>query len=136
MSARHASFSRRSRKDADHDDIMEVLSSFGWSMVDTHEVGLVVPGFPDAIGGLNGVTDLFEFKAGEKAKLEDSQVEFARTWRGSKIVRLDSKAHAIAWATYTRLDRRRQPVVKALPAVVSVAPGVHVVECARSEEAS
>jgi hypothetical protein len=111
---------------------MGVLSSFGWSMVDTHEVGLVVPGFPDAIGGLNDVTDLFEFKVGKKAKLEETQVEFTRTWRGSKVVRLDSKAHAIEWATRTRHERRRQPAPKVLPAVARVAPGVHVVDGIRS----
>jgi hypothetical protein len=104
----HSTFSRRSSKDVDHDEIMETLRAFGWVMVDTHDVGRLVPGFPDAIGGLNEVTDLFEFKRDAKVKLRDSQIEFARTWRGSKIIRLDSKAHTIEWATRTRHERSRR----------------------------
>jgi hypothetical protein len=70
-----------SRKDANHDELAAVYVELGCSCEDTSSVGV---GFPDAIVGAAGVTDLVEFKT-EKGKLEPAQETFHARWRGSRV---------------------------------------------------
>ena len=105
---------RKRSKDATHDEIAQVLTDFGWSVLDTTEVGRIIPGYPDMQIGLGGIDNMVEAKRDPSAKLRASQEEFARKWRGAKIVRLNSKAEAIEWASRTRHERRRQPDQRAL----------------------
>lgn len=107
----NATFARRHKRDATHADIAEALKAFGWSVKDTSKFG---EGFPDMVIGLNGITDLVEAKDGPNALWTPAQLEFMRTWRGSPVVRLDSKQHAIEWATRTRHERRRASVPQAI----------------------
>jgi hypothetical protein len=96
-----------------------VLEAFGWVVVDTSAIGPQVPGFPDMMIGLGGVTDLVQAKTGDKAPFTPAELEFAKNWRGRPIVNLTSKEAAIEWATRARHERRRQGETKAL------APCVH-----------
>jgi hypothetical protein len=87
-----------SRKDANHDELAGVYVSMGCSCEDTSSLGV---GFPDAIVGCAGVTDLVEFKS-ESGGLEPAQVTFHARWRGSKIWIVRSQAEVIAHVTDMR----------------------------------
>lgn len=102
----HSSSSKRHHRDTTHNPIAEVLQAFGWVVIDTSAVGPQVPGFPDMMIGLGGVTDLVQAKTGEDAPFTPAEIEFAKNWRGKPIVNLPSKAAAIEWATRARLERR------------------------------
>ena len=69
------------RHDANHGELTRGMQQLGISVVDTSMVG---NGFPDAVTGLFGFTGLVEFKT-SRGKLEDSQVEFGKAWRGGPI---------------------------------------------------
>ena len=106
--------SRHHKRDANHKDVDEVLTSFGWTCIDTSGEG---GGFPDMVIGLDGITDLVEVKDGEDADFTDDQIAFYRTWRGSKVVVIPSKQAAIAWAAKTRHNRRVASQQKQLTAI-------------------
>lgn len=68
-----------SRKDANHDALAAVYIELGCSCADTSALG---GGFPDAVVGAAGVTDLVEFKT-QGGTIEPAQVTFDAKWRGS-----------------------------------------------------
>jgi hypothetical protein len=103
----HGSYSRKHKRDATHADIAEVLQAFGWKVEDTSAVAKFIPGFPDMVIGLLGVTDMVEAKSGDAATFTPAQIEFRKHWKGAPIVNLASKQAAIEWATRTRHERRR-----------------------------
>ena len=102
----HASSSKRHHRDTTHNPIAEVLQAFGWVVIDTSAIGPQVPGFPDMMIGLGGVTDLIQAKTGARAPFTPAELDFAKNWRGRAIVNLASKGAAIEWATKARLERR------------------------------
>ena len=105
---------RYTKRDANHGEIVEVLRCYGFSVYDAAHAGR---DFPDLVVGFGGVTYLVEIKSSETAPLTPGQVEFARTWRGSAVVVLRSRANAVSWATRTRHELRRQSEARALGAV-------------------
>ena len=70
-----------SRKDANHDALAAVYRELGCSCEDTSALG---GGFPDAVVGAAGVTDLVEFKV-EGGRVEPAQETFMARWRGSPV---------------------------------------------------
>ena len=92
------------KRDANHGEIVAVLKAYGFSVYDAAHAG---GSFPDLVVGFGGQTYLVEVKSSEKAPLTPGQVEFARTWRGSPVVVMRSKANAVSWATNTRHELRR-----------------------------
>lgn len=117
----HASYSRKHKRDATHAEIAEVLESFGFSVLDTHEVGYIIPGYPDMQVGLCSVDNMVEAKSGDAATFTPAQIAFRKKWKGAPIVSLASKQAAIEWATRTRHERRRASAAAsrgALPACV------------------
>ena len=70
-----------SRKDANHDELAAAYIEQGCSCIDTSAHG---GGFPDAVVGCAGVTDLVEFKS-EGGTLEPAQETFDARWRGSPV---------------------------------------------------
>jgi metal-dependent hydrolase (beta-lactamase superfamily II) len=79
------------RPDANHRKIVDWYEELYCSVVDTHELGF---GFPDLVVGCAGRTELVEVKS-DPGHLLDSQVLFARTWRGSKVVVVRTHADVI-----------------------------------------
>jgi hypothetical protein len=120
----HTSFQRCHKKDAIHDDACRTLHDMGFSVYDSHKAG---GGFGDAVVGACMITDILEFKTGN-APYTEAQVKLHKAWRGRPIVTLRSLAAVREWGLRELHERRRQPMPKALLAVESVAPGVHVVE--------
>ena len=92
----NATYARKHKRDATHEDIAKVLEDFGFSVVDTSKLG---DGFGDMVVGRNGVTDIIEAKSGENAPFTQKQIKFYAKWRGKPTVKLASKDAAIAWAT-------------------------------------
>lgn len=78
-----------SRKDANHDELTQAYRELGSSCEDTSSLGA---GFPDAVVGTAGITDLVEFKT-EQGTLEPAQGTFMQKWRGSLV-----------WVIRTRAD--------------------------------
>ena len=113
----HASSAKQHHRDTTHKPITRILELFGWKMHDTSAVGRLVPGFPDAVGGQGGITDMFQFKTGEEP-LSDPEETFHRAWRGRPIVILRSEVEAESWARRERHERRRQSEARALAACV------------------
>ena len=109
----HASGTKRHHRDMTHKPITSILETFGWKMTDTSAVGPLVPGFPDAVGGQGGITDMFQFKTGNEP-LSPAEDRFHREWRGRPIVILRSTTEAEAWARRERHERRRQSEKRAL----------------------
>lgn len=70
-----------SRKDANHDELAAVYVELGCTCWDTSALG---GGFPDAVVGAAGITDLVEFKT-IGGDLEPSQRTFIAKWRGSSL---------------------------------------------------
>lgn len=105
------------KRDANHGEIVAALKQFGFSVYDAAHAGR---DFPDLVVGFGGMTYLVEIKSSETAPLTEGQSEFARTWRGSAVVVLRSRANAVSWAANTRHELRRQSEAKALTAVRSV----------------
>lgn len=75
---------RKRSKDATHDEIAQVLTDFGWSALDTTDVGRIIPGYPDMQIGLGGIDNMVEAKRDPSAKLRASQEEFARKCEGPR----------------------------------------------------
>lgn len=71
----------KGERDANHGELAQVYRSLGCSIVDTHELGF---GFPDAVIGCVGVTELVEFKTADGVPTA-AQVTFNRDWRGSRV---------------------------------------------------
>ena len=70
-----------SQKDSNHGELTQAYEQQGCSVADTSAMG---EGFPDAVVGAAGVTDLVEFKTPD-GELKPSQETFMRTWRGSIV---------------------------------------------------
>lgn len=70
-----------SRKDGNHNALCDVYVELGCSVADTSALGA---GFPDAVIGAAGITDLVEFKTAT-GQLELSQETFIAKWRGSRV---------------------------------------------------
>jgi hypothetical protein len=68
-------------RDANHGALARVYESLGCVVIDTHGQGF---GFPDAVVGLVGVTELVEFKT-EGEHPNAAQRTFIDAWRGSKV---------------------------------------------------
>ena len=109
----NASFCRRFKKDAIHDDACQTLHDMGFSVHDSHKAG---GGFGDAVVGACLITDILEFKTGN-APYTPLQVKFHKEWRGRPIVTLRSLAAVLEWGLRQLHERRRQPMQKALTAV-------------------
>jgi hypothetical protein len=92
-----------SRKDANHDELAAVYLSLGCSCEDASALG---SGFPDAVVGCAGVTDLVEFKT-EDGKLEPAQETFVARWRGSYVWLVRSQADVIAHVNHMRKRAKR-----------------------------
>ena len=88
----------RSKKDANHDDIVALFRELGCSVIEMHATG--IPGFPDLACGAIGRTHLVEVKNRETAYgrrgLNDNQTAFARDWRGERIYTVSSEDEVIA----------------------------------------
>jgi len=74
---------RAARKDANQDEIVEVLRDIGASVAITHQLG---NGFPDLVVGFRGENFMLEIKDGRKApsaqRLTKDEEIFHRTWNG------------------------------------------------------
>lgn len=116
----HTSATKKHHRDLTHHPITEVLEAFGWKMIDTSAVGPLVPGFPDAVGGHGGITDMFQFKTGNEP-LTAAEEEFHRQWRGRHIVILRSTSEAQSWARSERHARRQQTAREAQQRVLAPA---------------
>lgn len=73
---------RAARTDANHAALIEFARSIGFTVHSTHAVG---DDFPDAVVGIQGFTDVWEFKT-EKGKLAPGQIAFLDTWQGATTV--------------------------------------------------
>ncbi len=77
----------KTNKDANHNRIVAGLRAAGCSVLDLSAVG---DGCPDILVGVSGHNILFEIKDGEKVKsqtkLNDRQIEFFDSWRGTAYV--------------------------------------------------
>ena len=118
LSGLYSSSTKKHHRDLTHKPITEVLEAFGWQMTDTSAVGPLVPGFPDAVGGQGGITDMFQFKTGNEP-LTTAEAEFHAEWRGRPIVILRSTSETESWARRERHERRRLGDRAALEAVRS-----------------
>jgi Holliday junction resolvase len=105
LSGIHASSTKRHHRDLTHKPIADVLEAFGFSVVDTSAIGPQVPGFPDMVAGLLGVTYLIQAKTGDDASFTKGELSFDQKWRGAKVVVLPSVESAIIWATSIRSRR-------------------------------
>lgn len=87
---------RAARTDANHAEIVRVLTKIGVSVADTSRVG---SGFPDLVVGFRGKNLLLEVKDGRKSpsrrKLTAGQQEFAAAWRG-QVRTVESVAEALS----------------------------------------
>ena len=61
--------------------LVNAYRGLGCSVELTHRVG---KDFPDAVVGIENITDLVEFKS-EKTPVSAGQIEFHARWRGSQI---------------------------------------------------
>ena len=64
------------KKDANHDVICDALRVMGWGVIETYQVGRLIPGFPDAMACRDGVAIGVEIKSA-KGKLTDDERDFA-----------------------------------------------------------
>lgn len=92
-----------SRKDSNHEELTKVYLSLGCSCEDTSALG---NGFPDALVGCAGVTDLVEFKT-EDGTLEPAQVTFHARNRGSQIWIVRNQADCVAHVNNMRTRARK-----------------------------
>ena len=113
----HSTHARKHKRDAIHAAVVEVFERFGFSVIDTSAVGVIIPGYPDLQVGLSGVDNMIEIKSGEKAPYTPAQVAFHEGWRGAPIVCLTSVQAAVEWCTRTRHERRQVSERKALEAI-------------------
>lgn len=92
-----------SRKDGNHNALCDVYVELGCSVADTSALG---EGFPDAVVGAAGVSDLVEFKSAT-GTLEPSQETFIAKWRGSKVWVITDRESVIAHVKNMRQRARR-----------------------------
>lgn len=71
---------RHGRRDSNSSEILDHYRALGCIAIDTADLGC---GFPDAVIGLVGVTELVEIK-GEDGSLTPAQENFMAKWRGKK----------------------------------------------------
>ena len=84
--------------DANAAELMQVYRDLGCSVHDTHAVGF---GFPDAVCGWVGVTELVEFKTAD-GDFTPPQRTFIRDWRGSKVRVVRTREDVCAHVTEVR----------------------------------
>lgn len=94
-----------SRKDANHAELAGYYVQMGCSCEDTSHIGY---GFPDAIVGCAGITDLVEFKSAD-GELEPSQIAFEGRWRGSPIWLIRKQTDVITHVQSMRSRARFRP---------------------------
>jgi hypothetical protein len=92
-----------SRKDGNHTTLADVYLELGCSVSDTSALGA---GFPDAVVGCAGITDVVEFKMPE-GSLEPSQKTFIDKWRGSKVWVIQDRDSVIAHVGHMRKRARK-----------------------------
>jgi hypothetical protein len=73
---------RDAKKDDNHNKISNQLIRFGFSVMDTSQLGFSKP---DMIIAIRGETAVVEIKS-EEGDLSTGQIEFKRLWRGKYIV--------------------------------------------------
>ena len=98
-----ASYYRKHHRDASHPEIQRELEQLGASVVDTSKLG---DDFPDMVVGFCGRDYKIEAKSA-KGDLSNGQSEFARGWRGSKVVVLRNRIEAREWYLRTRRELTR-----------------------------
>ena len=84
---------KHGNRDTEHREIVAFLRACGASVFDAGDVGI---GFPDLVVGMWGANHLIEVKTGD-APLRVSQVEFARGWRGGKVLVIRGMDDARKW---------------------------------------
>jgi Holliday junction resolvase len=77
---------RAAKVDSNQKDIVKALLDVGASVLSIAQVG---NNAPDIIAGFRGVDTMMEIKRDHKAKLKPGQVEFAASWRGKPVVRVN-----------------------------------------------
>ena len=88
---------RSCRKDLNHDEIANAFRKLGWHVLDTYQIGQLIPGFPDLMMCLKcrpGVGALVEVKA-PGGKLTPAEAEFHESWPGPIMI-VSSVDEAIA----------------------------------------
>lgn len=98
MTGRSAVRAAMGNRDANHIELTKLYEQLGCTVVDTHGVGF---GFPDAVVGLVGVTELVEFKT-EDGQPNTAQERFSRDWRGSRVRIVRSAADVLAHVSEVR----------------------------------
>ena len=83
------------RRDLNHAEIRDALRAVGWSVYDSGSVG---KDFPDLVVGAAGLTFLVEIKSAA-GRLSEGQQEFARLWRGGRVIIAYSAEQAICLIT-------------------------------------
>jgi len=73
---------RSAKKDDNHNEIVKNLKPYGFSIMDTYQLG---DDCPDFICALHGETAVVEVKS-KTGKLTKGQVDFMLLWRGKHIV--------------------------------------------------
>lgn len=76
----------KSKKDANHAQIVRWFKQIGWSVADLSDAGR---GIPDIVVGgvhpVHGKIDVFVEIKTDTGSLRDNQTEFARQWRGRDV---------------------------------------------------
>jgi len=89
---------RKSKKDANHNEIALRFIQLGCSVVQVHDAG--ISGLPDLVVGCIGRNFLVEVKNPEtrygRAGLNGNQTAFARDWRGAAVIHVCSVDEATA----------------------------------------
>jgi hypothetical protein len=91
-----------SRKDGNHNELSQTYAELGCSCIDMSAMG---QGFPDAVVGAAGITDLVEFKSA-LGELEPGQKRFHRDWCGSTIWIVRTREEVIAHVQHMRKRAR------------------------------
>lgn len=109
----HASATKKHHRDANHGEVQTELEQLGASVVDLSRVG---DDLPDLLVGFCGRDFKVEVKA-PKGKQSDGQKDFARDWRGSKVVVIRSRIEAREWYLRTRHEMTRASEPRVLECV-------------------
>lgn len=83
---------RAAKVDSNQKDIVKALLDVGASVLSIARIG---SGAPDIIAGYRGVDTMMEIKRDHKQKLRTEQADFASTWRGKPVVRVDCVEDAL-----------------------------------------
>jgi len=76
------------RKDANHDAIAATYRKLGWDVIETFQVGQIIPGFPDLICSRHGLTLFVEVKSA-RGKLTDDEQDFYAEHEGDMRIIVD-----------------------------------------------